>query len=45
MSRTKDEIKNATEFDPDAYRDQSYRDRIGSYYGVGGAGYRDQDVL
>jgi|SRR5215208_4289966 hypothetical protein len=45
VNRTKDEIKNAPEFDPDTYRDQSYRDRIGSYYGAGGAGYRDEDVL
>jgi hypothetical protein len=45
VNRTKDEIKNAPDFDPDTYRDQSYRDRIESYYGVGGAGYRDEDVL
>ena len=45
VSRTKDEIKNAPEFDPDSYRDQSYRDQLESYYGVGGAGYRDENVL
>jgi hypothetical protein len=45
VNRTKDEIKNAPEFDPDTYRDQSYRDQLGTYYGVGGAGYRDEDVL
>ena len=43
--QSRHEIKNAPEFDPDTYRDQSYRDRIESYYGVGGAGYRDEDVL
>lgn len=32
VDRTKDEIKNAPEFDPDTYRDETYRTRIGSYY-------------
>ena len=48
VSRTKDEIKDAPEYDEDAYRDQSkrdaYRDQLGSYYGSGGAGYRDDDI-
>ena len=30
---TKDEIKNAPEFDEKTYRDQSYRNELGSYYG------------
>ena len=30
---TKDEIKNAPEFDKDRYRDQSYRSELGDYYG------------
>jgi len=30
---TKDEIKNAPEFDEDRYRDQSYRTELGDYYG------------
>jgi hypothetical protein len=35
VSRTKDEIKNAPEFDEDAYRDEPYRSRVGDYYGGG----------
>ena len=34
VSRTKDEIKNAPEFDPDLHRhDDEYRERLGGYYG------------
>ena len=34
VSRTKDEIKNAPEFDDDALRDDdTYRSRLGDYYG------------
>lgn len=34
LSRTKDEIKNAPEFDEDAQRDDElYRSRVGDYYG------------
>ena len=29
---TKDEIKNAPEFDESTYRDRGYRDAVGSYY-------------
>jgi hypothetical protein len=32
VNRTKDEIKNAPEFDEQLYRDQKYRDELGSYY-------------
>jgi hypothetical protein len=32
VSRTKDEIKNAPEFDEKRYRDQDYRDELGGYY-------------
>ena len=32
VSRTKDEIKEAPEFDEDRYREQSYRDEVGGYY-------------
>jgi hypothetical protein len=32
---TKDEIKNAPEFDEDTYRDEAYRSEIGGYYGRG----------
>ena len=50
VNRTKDEIKNAPEYDEgkhrsdDAYR-QSYRTELGSYYGPGGAAYRDDDLI
>src|ERR687887_2342100 len=30
---TKDEIKNAPEFDEKRYRDESYRNELGGYYG------------
>ena len=33
VNRTKDEIKNAPEFDENAYRDERYRSTLGSYYG------------
>ena len=36
VSRTKDEIKNAPEFDSDELRDdEAYRGRVGSYYDRG----------
>ena len=41
VHRTKEQIKNAPEFDANAV-DDSYRDRVGSYYGSG-AGYRGWD--
>ena len=46
VNRTKDEIKNAPEYDEEKHRgDTAYRERyrenLGSYYGPGGAGYRD----
>jgi hypothetical protein len=41
VHRTKDEIKNAPEFEEDDYRDAGYRERLGSYYGPGGSGFRD----
>jgi hypothetical protein len=39
VQRTKDEIKNAPEFDPDRLSDTAYRKQFGTYYGPGGAGY------
>jgi hypothetical protein len=36
VSRTKDEIKNAPEFDETTYREQGYRDKLGEYYGRAG---------
>jgi hypothetical protein len=44
VDRTKDEIKNAPEFDENRYRDEGYRTEIGGYYGPGGAGYREPFV-
>jgi hypothetical protein len=41
VNRTKDEIKDAPEYDPDRGRDDTYRTDLGAYYGVGGKGYRD----
>jgi len=41
VNRTKDEIKNAPEFDEDRYHDDTYRTDLGGYYGPGGRGYRD----
>jgi hypothetical protein len=41
VNRTKDQIKNAPEFDEDLYRDESYRGQLGGYYGTGGAGWRN----
>ena len=35
VNRTKEQIKNAPEFDEDTYRDDTYRSQVGSYYGVG----------
>jgi hypothetical protein len=33
LNRTKEEIKNAPEFDESLMEDESYRNRLGSYYG------------
>jgi hypothetical protein len=44
VNRTKDQIKNAPEFDEGRYRDDVYRKDVGAYYDRGGAGYRDIDV-
>ena len=35
VSRTKDEIKNAPEFDEERYRDDDYRGELGGYYDRG----------
>jgi hypothetical protein len=40
VNRTKDEIKNAPEFDEDRYREDMYRGELGTYYGPGGMGWR-----
>jgi hypothetical protein len=43
VNRTKDEIKNAPEFDDSMLSDETYRGRLGSYYGPGGLAHRDWD--
>ncbi|HSK09045.1 MAG TPA: hypothetical protein VK911_05690 [Vicinamibacterales bacterium] len=43
VNRTKDEIKNAPEFDEDRF-DEAYRNELGTYYGRGGRGYREHSV-
>ena len=40
VDRTKDEIKNAPEFNENSYRDTTYRDELGGYYSK-----RDNDEL
>ena len=43
VNRTKDEIKNAPEFDEHGYRDDSYRGLLADYYGPGGRAHRSFD--
>ena len=43
VNRTKDQIKNAPEFDESLINDDTYRTQVGSYYGPTGAGWRDWD--
>ncbi len=43
VNRTKDEIKNAPEFDDSMRNDEKYRTELGTYYGRGGRGFRDWD--
>jgi hypothetical protein len=40
VNRTKEEIENAPELDPVTYREPTYRELLGTYYGFGGPGYR-----
>jgi hypothetical protein len=44
VDRTKEQIKNAPEFDDSLLRDDEYRGRLGSYYGPGGAGYYGDEI-
>lgn len=41
VNRTKDQIKDAPEFDESTYRDVAYRSEVGSYYGPEGRGYTE----
>ena len=44
VDRTKDEIKNAPEFEEDKYREDSYRSEIGGYYDRGTAADQETGV-
>jgi len=41
VDRTKDQIKDAPEFDENRLSDMTYRDDFGRYYGEGGRGWHD----
>lgn len=41
VNRTKDQIKEAPPFEEATYRESSYHDELGSYYGPEGPGYRE----
>jgi hypothetical protein len=41
VNRTKNEIKDAPEYDDTLRSDESYRGELAGYYGPGGRGYRD----
>ena len=41
VNRTKDQIKDAPEFDESTYREDAYRTEVGSYYGPEGRGYTE----
>jgi hypothetical protein len=43
VNRTKDQIKDAPEYDDTMADNPDYRGDIASYYGAGGPGYRDWD--
>jgi hypothetical protein len=43
VNRTKDQIKHAPEYDDALVEDDEYRATVGTYYGIGGSGYRDWD--
>lgn len=40
VNRTKDEIENAPEFDESRFSDAGYHSEVGTYYDLGGPGYR-----
>ena len=42
VDRTKEQIKDAPEFDEDSYRDDSYRDELGGYYSRTGSSRGDE---
>lgn len=44
VNLTKDDIKNAPEFDESTYRNDAYRDDLAGYYMQRARGYRDMDA-
>ena len=44
MNRTKDEIKDAPEFDEERHSDPVYREELGSYYGSRPADRMDEGL-
>jgi hypothetical protein len=45
VNRTKDEIKEAPEFDENTYQSDDYRSNLGTYYGRERVGASDREVL
>jgi hypothetical protein len=45
VDRSKDEIKNAPEFDEDAYRDEGYRATVGDYYVTRGGRVEEEERI
>jgi hypothetical protein len=45
VDRTKDEIKNAPEFDEDTYTSEDYRSNLGTYYSRERVGASDRETL
>jgi len=45
VNRTKDQIKDAPEFDDSMLSDTGYRGELGGYYGPEGRGFRDRNVM
>ena len=43
VERTKEQIKNAPQFDESRLSDVAYRDELGTYYGESGRGWYDPD--
>ena len=43
VNRTKDEIKNAPEFNDSAFTNTAHRAELGRYYGQGGAEFREHE--
>lgn len=41
VNRTKDQIKNAPQYDESRFSESDYRTDLSRYYGRGGAGYRE----